>query len=70
MDIGNAKLGMIVAETLRRNKKNHQDDQNDRADQRQLHVVHRFTNRLGAVEENVEFDGLRNLRRAVPEEFL
>ena len=53
MDIGRAKLGMIVADNIAQKEEDDQDDENNRADQGQLYVMHRFPNRLCAVEEHL-----------------
>ena len=61
---------MIVADTLRKKQEDHQDDQKDRSDHGQLHVVHGFPNRLGAVKKHLQLDGLRNLRAQTRENIL
>jgi hypothetical protein len=40
---------MIVAEMLRRNRKDHHHDEKDRQQQRELDVVHRFANRRRSI---------------------
>ena len=43
---------------------------NDRADHGQLHVMHRFPNRNGAVKKDLQIDRLRNLRAQSRENIL
>ena len=52
---------MIVAETLRRNRKITRTTSADGQQQRELHVVDRLADRLRAVVEDVEIDRRRHL---------
>ena len=55
IEIGTARLGMMVAEGLPKEDEDHRDHKSDGEHQRHLDVVNRFANRLRTVEENAEF---------------
>jgi hypothetical protein len=54
IDIGSARLGMSVAERLRRKRKDHHHDQRQGEQQAELHVVHGLADRERAVVEDLE----------------
>ena len=60
-DAGSARLGMSVAEMLRRNRKMTRIDQADGDEQRQLDVVHRLADRRRAIAADVERHRRRQL---------
>jgi len=57
MDMGSAREGMMVAETLRKNQKDHHDDQRNGQHEGELDVIDGFANGLRAVVENVQAHG-------------
>ena len=61
-DTGTASAGMMVAETLRRNRKITMMTSADRDRQRFLHVVDRLADRDRAVEQRLHLDRRRHLR--------
>ena len=54
-EIGSARLGIAVAETLRRNRKITSTTSTDRQQQRLLHVVDGLANRCRAVDQRSSF---------------
>ena len=58
-EIGSARLGMSVADTLRRNRKITSTTRHERQHERELHVVHRLANRRRAVVHQLHLDAGR-----------
>ena len=61
MEKGSARLGMMVAETLRRNRKITGDDQAQREEHGELYVMERLADGIRPVVEYVHVDGRRQL---------
>ncbi len=64
-DSGTATLGIIVAESVRRNRKITSTTRADRQHQLELHVFDRGADRHRAVGEDVDLDGGRQTASAV-----
>ena len=62
IDIGSARLGMMVAEMLRRKRKMTSTTRPTVSLSVNLHVVERFLDGFRAVVQNVQVDGIRHRR--------
>ena len=62
IDIGSARLGISVARHAAQEHEDHADHERQREKEGELHVAHRFADRLRAVVEDRQLDRRRQLR--------
>ena len=69
MDIGSARLGMIVADRFRRKMKMTMHHEADGQEQRAFHIRHRLADGLRTVEQDVQLHRRRDLLAELRQQF-